>query len=175
MTLGVDEFKSKLTGGGARPNLFQVTATFPAVAPTAPVVETSFMCKAAALPASTIGNIPVAFRGRELQIAGDRTFEPWTITVINDTDFVVRDAFEGWMNGINGHAENSGATNPDDYKSDMTISQLDKQGIPIKTYIFRGTFPSSVSSIDVSWDETDSIEEFTVELQVDYWTARTTS
>lgn len=172
--LGVDDFKSKLVGGGARPNLFKATINFPAYA-GGDVELTSFLVKAAALPASTIGTINVPFRGRQVLIAGDRTFEPWTITVINDTDFKVRNAFERWMNGINQHAANTGLTNPVDYQADMQVAQLDKAGNEVKVYNFRGTFPSAVSSIELSYESGDQIEEFQVELQVQYWESNTTS
>ena len=172
--LGVDDFKSKLVGGGARPNLFKATINFPAYA-GGDVELTSFLVKAAALPASTIGTINVPFRGRQVLIAGDRTFEPWTITVINDTDFKVRNAFERWMNGINQHAANTGLTNPVDYQADMQVAQLDKAGNEVKVYNFRGTFPSAVSSIELSYESGDQIEEFQVELQVQYWESDTTS
>ena len=111
--LGVDDFKAKLTGGGARANLFKATLGFPAYV-TSDVSLASFMVKAAQLPSSVISPIMVPFRGRQLQIAGDRTFEPWTITIINDTNFSVRDSFEQWMNGINQHNNNTGLTNPND-------------------------------------------------------------
>jgi len=172
--LGVDDFKSKLVGGGARSNLFKATVNYPGYA-AGDVELTSFMCKSAQMPASTIETITVPFRGRQLQVAGDRTFEPWTITIINDTDFAIRNAFERWMNGINGHQENTGLTNPTDYKADMIIEQLDKSGVAVKRYDFRGTFPTSVSAIDVSYDTENEIEEFEVELQVDYWESNTTS
>jgi len=172
--LGVDDFKSKLVGGGARSNLFKATVNYPGYA-AGDVELTSFMCKSAQMPASTIEAITVPFRGRQLQIAGDRTFEPWTITIINDTDFAIRNAFERWMNGINGHSENTGLTNPTDYKADLIIEQLDKSGVAVKRYDFRGTFPTSVSAIDVSYDTENEIEEFEVELQVDYWESGTTS
>ncbi len=172
--LGVDDFKSKLVGGGARPNLFKATVNFPAYA-GGEVELTSFLDKAAQLPASTIGTVNVPFRGRQVLIAGDRTFEPWTITVINDTDFKVRNAFERWMNGINQHRNNTGLTNPVDYQADMSVAQLDKSGNEVKVYNFRGTFPTAVSSIELSYESTDAIEEFTVELQVQYWESDTTS
>lgn len=172
--LGVDDFKSKLVGGGARPNLFKATVNFPAIA-GGDVELTSFLIKGAQLPASTIGAINVPFRGRQVLIAGDRTFEPWTITVINDTDFKVRNAFERWMNSINQHRANTGLTNPIDYQADMQVAQLDKAGNEVKVYNFRGTFPTAVSAIDLSYESTDAIEEFTVELQVQYWESDTTS
>jgi hypothetical protein len=172
--LGVDDFKSKLVGGGARPNMFKATVNFPGFA-GGEVELTSFLIKAAALPASTIGAINVPFRGRQVIIAGDRTFEPWTITVINDTDFKVRNAFERWMNGINQHRNNTGLTNPVDYQADLSVAQLDKSGNEVKVYNFRGTFPTALSSIELSYDSTDAIEEFTVEMQVQYWESNTTS
>ena len=104
-----------------------------------------------------------------------RTFEPWTITIINDTDFKIRNAFERWMNRINQHRANTGLTNPVDYQADMEVAQLDKNGRELKVYNFRGTFPTAVSAIDLSYESTDAIEEFTVELQVQYWESDTTS
>ena len=168
--LGVDDFKSKLTGGGARANLFKATLNFPGYA-GGNVELASFMCKAAALPASTVGMIMVPFRGRQLKMAGDRTFDVWTPTIINDTGFEVRDAMERWMNGINGHATNTGLTNPADYSADLTVEQLDKDGSILKTYNFRGAFPTGLSQIDLSYDATDTIEEFAVEFQIQYWEA----
>ena len=119
--LGVDDFKSKLVGGGARPNLYKVTMNYPSYA-QGDVELTSFMCKAAQLPASIINPLEVNFRGRKLQVAGDRIFEPWTITVINDTGFEVRDAMERWMNGINSNNANTGLANPTDYQADAIVA-----------------------------------------------------
>ena len=172
--LGVDDFKSKLRGGGARPNLFKATVNFPAEA-GGDVELTSFRCKAAQLPASVMNVVEVPFRGRQLKIAGDRTFETWTTTIINDTDFNVRNAMERWMNGINAHSANTGLTNPVEYEADLIVEQLDKDGETIKTYQFRGCFPTNVAAIDVNYETVDTIEEFTVEFQVQYWESDTTS
>ena len=172
--LGVDDFKSKLKGGGARPNLFNVKMNFPAYA-LGDAELTSFMCKAAALPASTVGLITVPFRGRQLKIAGDRTFETWTVTVINDTDFSVRDAMERWMNGINSHNANTGFNDPAEYQTDLSVEQLDKDGIVLKTYNFRSCFPTNIAAIELSYDTVDAVEEFAVEFQVQYWESNTTS
>jgi hypothetical protein len=172
--LGVDDFKSKLKGGGARPNLFKATINFPAYA-GGDVELTSFLCKAAQLPASAMAFFDVPFRGRQLKMAGDRTFEPWTVTIINDTDFGTRNAMERWMNGINGHQANTGLVNPADYQADLIVEQLDRDGSSIKTYNFRGCFPTNVSAIDVNYETNDQIEEFTVEFQVQYWESNTTS
>lgn len=172
--LGVDDFKSKLRGGGARPNLFKATVNFPAYA-GGDVELTSFLCKSAQLPASTMATISVPFRGRQLQMAGDRTFEPWSPTIINDTDFKVRNSMERWMNGMNAHSANTGLTNPVDYHADLIVEQLDRDGSTLKTYNFRGCFPTSVSAIDLSYETNDAIEEFTVEFQIQYWESDTTS
>ena len=172
--LGVDDFKSKLRGGGARPNLFKATINFPGYA-GGDVELTSFLCKAAQLPASIMGTFDVPFRGRQLKMAGDRTFEPWTVTIINDTDFAIRNAMERWMNGINAHQANTGLSNPVDYQADLIIEQLDRDGSTVKTYNFRGCFPTNVAAIDVNYETVDQIEEFTVEFQVQYWESDTTS
>lgn len=172
--LGVDDFKSKLKGGGARPNLFNCKVNFPAYA-LGDAELTSFMVKAANLPSSQTGLITVPFRGRQLKIAGDRTFETWTVTVINDTDFAVRDAMERWMNGINSHNANTGFSDPAEYQTDLTVEQLDKDGIVLKSYNFRSCFPTNIGAIELSYETVDAIEEFTVEFQVQYWESNTTS
>ena len=174
MSLRVDDFKAKLKGGGARPNLFRATVNFPAYA-GGDVELTSFMCKAAQLPASVMNVIEVPFRGRQLKIAGDRTFETWSPTIINDTGFEVRNALEKWMNGINGHSANTGITNPVGYQADLLVEQLDKDGSVLKTYTFRGCFPINFSAIELSYDTVDTLEEFTAEFQVQYWESNTTS
>lgn len=172
--LGIDDFKSKLTGGGARANLFKVLINFPGYA-QGDVELTSFLCKAAQLPGSVLAPIEVKFRGRTLKMAGERSFEPWTITVINDTDFKLRDAFERWSNGINNHNANTGLVNPNDYFSDLVVEQLDKDGSTLKSYDLRGCWPTNVSPIELSYETEGAIEEFTVEFQVQYWEASTTT
>jgi hypothetical protein len=169
----ISDFKSKLTGGGARPNLFEVELAFPsAVAIDNDVLQKArFLVKAAALPASTIANIDIPFRGRILKIAGDRTFETWTITVINDVDFSIRSAFEKWMNAINKMTDGTGLTNPVDYQKDAIVKQLDRDGSLLRSYKFWDIFPTNISTIDLSYETTDTIQEFTVELQVHYWEA----
>lgn len=172
--LGVDDFKSKLRGGGARPNLFRATVNFPGYA-GGDVELTSFLCKAAQLPASVMNVIEVPFRGRQLKIAGDRTFETWTATILNDTDFTIRNSMERWMNGINSHQANTGLTNPVDYQADLVVEQLDRDETVLKTYNFRGAFPINVSAIDLNYETVDTVEEFTVEFAVQYWESGTTS
>ena len=172
--LGVDDIKAKLVGGGARPNLFKVTMSFPSYF-TANVQLASYICKATSMPASTIAPIAVPFRGRQLQIAGDRTFDPWSVTIINDTDFNVRNSFEQWMNGINQHKQNTGLTQPSSYMADMIVEQLDKDGTVEKTYNIRGTFPTNLGAIELSYENENAIEEFEVELQIQYWESNKTT
>lgn len=174
MSLRIDDLKSKLSGGGARPNLFKTTINFPGYAGGDSEL-TSFLCKAAQLPGSVVGQIDVPFRGRQLKIAGDRTFENWTITVINDDEFKIRNAFEKWMNGINEHRAGTGLLNPTDYQSDLIIDQLNRQDDVTKSMIVRGAFPVNISAIDLSYDTTDAIEEYTVEFAFQYWESNTTS
>jgi hypothetical protein len=169
----ISDFKSKLTGGGARNNLFEVELAFPdAVRVSNDVLQKSrFLVKAAALPASNIAAIDVPFRGRILKVAGDRTFETWTITIINDTDFSIRSAFEKWMNTINKLTDATGLTNPVDYQKDAIVKQLDRDGSVLRSYKFWDIFPTNISTIDLNYETTDTIEEFQVELQVHYWEA----
>ena len=183
----IDKFKSRLTGGIARPNLFEVVLAFPdgTVDSTVNDIDpkTRFLVKASALPASNIAAISVPFRGRQLKIAGDRTFDEWQITVINDTDFAIRGSFERWMNIMAKVSDMSGKTNPEDYTKDAFVYQLGRSGIDassqqsdqdmpvLRTYKFYSIFPTNVSAIDLSYDSTDAIEEFTVTLQVQWWEA----
>jgi hypothetical protein len=168
----ITDFKSKLTGGGARTNLFEVVLSFPDAAPadTEVLDKARFMVKAAALPASNVNFLDVAFRGRTLKVAGDRTFESWTITVINDTDFSIRSAFENWMNTMNRVSDNTGVTDPAVYQADAFVYQLDRDGSTLRAYHFYDLFPTNISSIPLAY-ETEGIEEFTVEMQVLWWEA----
>ena len=168
----ISNFKSKLTGGGARANLFEVVLTFPdASKPDQDVLDKArFLVKGANMPASNVAQIEVPFRGRVLKIAGDRTFDSWTVTVINDTDFAIRSAFEKWMNTINRLSDNTGLTNPADYQADAYVYQLDRDGSTLRSYRFYDTFPTQVGPIELSYDA-QGIQEFTVELQVQYWEA----
>jgi hypothetical protein len=185
----LEQFKGRMLGGGARPNLFECELNFPADAlpdgstPDSLSDSTRFLVKAASLPASNLGIIDVPFRGRNLKIAGDRTFDPWTITVINDVDFNIRTAFERWMNLINKHEDNAGLIDPFAYQRDALVKQLGRAGVVgsvpvsdptlpvLKQYQFYGIFPTSVSDIALSYDSSDTIEEFTVDLQVQWWDA----
>ena len=169
----ITDFKSKMAGGGARPNLFEVELVFPdPIAIENDVKEKSrFLVKAAQLPASNITPIEVNFRGRILKIAGDRTFDTWTVTVINDVDFAIRSAFEKWMNFINKMEDATGAQDPAAYQPDAYVHQLDRDGSTLRTYKFHDVFPTNISAIDLSYETVDSVEEFTTEFQVQWWEA----
>ena len=172
-------FRSKLIGGGARPNLFEVAIpTFPPGITGWDAANFQFMCKAAQLPGQTIGAIEVPFRGRTFKVAGDRTIDPWTVTIINDEDFKYRTAFEKWTERIAKLDTNIGATSPAAYMQIADVYQLgrgsrasstDNTGSAnavLKEYEFIDIFPTSVAPIDLSYDSGDTIEEFTVEFQV---------
>jgi hypothetical protein len=168
----ITDFKSKLSGGGARSNLFEVVLSFPDIAPADVTVldKSRFLVESAALPGSAITPLDVAFRGRTLKVAGDRTFESWTITVINDTDFSIRSAFENWMNKINRLSDNTGVTNPALYHADAFVYQLDRDGSTLRAYHFYDIFPTNISAIQLAY-ENDAIQRFTVEMQILWWEA----
>ena len=168
------DFKQKLTGGGARSNLFEVEIEYPTeinvtTGAEGPKEFGKFMIKAAQIPASNLGNIPVPFRGRVLPIAGDRTFDPWTVTIINDTNFRIREAMEVWSNSINDLQTSQGLINPVDYQTSAKVKQLSRQGgvdpgdiTVLREYRFEGIYPNVVSEIALDYGATDQIEEFQV-------------
>ena len=181
----IDDFKANVSSDFARPNLFQVDLSFPtSIINNASLVNLGkFTVRAANLPASQVGVIEVPFRGRVLKIAGDRTFEPWTITVQNDSGFALRNAFELWASSIQAYNENftsaAGLGDQDDatgYFSDMVVHQLARDvkdgNAPkiLKSYKFYNVFPSAIAAIDLDYGNNDAIQEFTVELQTQYWT-----
>jgi len=184
----LSQFKSKLSGGGARPNLFEVSIpSFPSS-----IIEAwnggddgeagtfKFLCRATALPASTVAAIEVPFRGRQLKVAGERTFENWTVTVMNDEDFKLRTAFERWMNTINKLSDNTGVTNPTSYMTDGYVQQLGRgstlnsatndggENVVLRTYKFYDIFPVSVQEIGLAYDSNGDIENFDVSFAVQY-------
>ena len=160
----IDDFKANLIGGGARANQFRVTITPPSgIAIGLDVRRTSFLCTASNLPASTLGEIAVPFRGRNIYVSGDRPApEPWTTTFYNDTDFMIRNAMERWQNGINDYAENTGVVAPSDYQTDIFVEQLDRDDTILKTYIFRACYPTGITAIDLSSAEATELETFDV-------------
>lgn len=190
-TRNISQFKSKLIGGGARPNLFEVSVTFPQNVNlgiqndgggTFDSENFRFMCKAAALPASSVTPIEIPFRGRILKVAGDRTFDVWTVTVINDENFSHRRSFEAWMQNVAHYSDHSGLNNPTDYMGNATVYQLGRSAAGqqgegtisgpaniLAQYKFVDVFPTSISDIPLSYETADTIEEFTVEFQVQYF------
>ena len=168
----ITEFRSRLTGGGARANLFEVGITFPdglGIDERLVSDKVPFLVKAAEIPASNLGNIPVPYRGRVLPVAGDRTFDPWTVTVINDTDFLIRDAMEQWSNSINDLQTAQGTINPEVYQTKAEVKQLSREGSApgdpeklLRQYNFEGIYPNVVSSIPLDFGATDQIQEFQV-------------
>lgn len=176
MAFDVNQFRSQLIGDGARPNLFEVQLQFPLFVQLAASAtsKSRFLVRAAQLPGSTVGLVPLYYFGRETKLAGNRTYADWTIQVINDEDMVVRNAFEQWINGINdpvGNVRSPSASVIDGgYGSDAVVTQYSKTGDAIKQYNIVGMFPVDVSPIEVDWGSNDNIEEFTVTLAFQYWT-----
>ncbi len=182
----ITNFRDRLVGGGARPNMFEVNLTLPSgLIPQGDFTQDiRFMIKAAEIPAANIGNIPVPFRGRVLPVAGDRTFDPWTVTVINDAQFNIRDAMEQWSNKINDLQFDVGDINPADYQTKAEVFQLSRQGgaafsslgsediVTLRQYNFEGIYPNSVSSIPLDYGATDQIEEFQVTFNYLFWTVQ---
>ena len=174
----ISDFKGALIGGGARPNLFEVELTTLPAGISWNASDFSYMCKAATLPASNVANIDIPFRGRIFKVAGDRTIDPWTVTIINDENFNLRNAFEEWTDLIAKLENNMGATDPEAYMVNAKVYQLGRGSTPnsksnsgsansvLKEYEFYNIWPSTVAAIDLSYDSTDTIEEFTVDFQV---------
>ena len=186
-TKTLSAFKSRLSGGGARPNLFEVSiASFPSSIQDAWSADENesfkFLCKSSTLPASNVANVDVPFRGRILKVAGDRTFDPWTVTVINDEDFKVRTAFEKWANVMSKLDDATGVSNPGSYMTDAEVSQLGRgaslnstvndggESIVLRTYKFYDIFPTAITEIALSYDTGDTVETFDVTFQIQYFT-----
>ena len=171
----IADFKSQMIGGGARPNQFRVELTFPSFVTLGAVAgqRAQFLCKAAQLPASTIETIPVLFKGRPVNFAGERTFAPWTVSIYNDTTFGIRNALEQWQSGIQNYDTTLGKVNPTEYQVDLQVHQLDRSGSIIKTYKFIDAFPTSISAIGLDYEQQNAIEQFDVEFQYNYFTSAT--
>jgi hypothetical protein len=180
MAFNVAEFRANMIGDGARPNLFSVSLVFPTLAVNGALAgqKVNFMAKAAQLPGSTIGTVPVFYFGREMKFPGNRTFADWTLTIINDEDFAIRNSLESWMNAINSHAANvrSGAAiGSTGYSVDASVTQYGKTGNELKKYNFVGMFPLDLAPIDLDWGSNDAIEEYTCTFAYQYWETDTTT
>ena len=172
----INDFKSRLKGGGARANQFKVTLPFPGFASVGgETSDMAFLCTATSTPASSVGDVAVAFRGRSLYVAGDRTFDTWSTTVLNDTDFKIYRAVERWLNGINNMTDNEGLTNPSDYQVDAFVDHLDRNGATLKSWTFRGLFPTALPGIALNYGTNDAVETFDVTWRYQYFETDTTT
>jgi len=163
-------FKSALLGGGARPNQFKVQLTFPAIASNNLAgLAAPFLCKATSLPAIDIGVATAFYHGRMVPLAGERTFNPWTVTMYNDNNFLLRNAMEKWSNAMNNFVNNTGNTSPFAYKADMAVHQMDRNGVIVKTYKFIGAFPQAIGEIGLDFGANDQIEEFPVTFAYEHY------
>jgi hypothetical protein len=173
----ISDFKAQMIGGGARPNQFRVELAFPSYVTAGALVglNSQFLCKAAQLPAATIDNVPVMYRGRAVNLAGERTFAPWSISVYNDTTFSIRNAMEVWSDGILNMGQTNGRVNPRDYQVDLLVHQLDRNGATVKTYKFVDAYPTSVGQIALDYESNNQIELFDVEFTYNYWVSDTTT
>ena len=172
----INDFKAKLSGGGARSNQYKVVMPFPGYAQVGGEIEDlAFLCQGAELPGMAVAAIEVPFRGRAIKIAGDRSIADWNIKVINDTNFKLRNAFKRWMNGINNMTDNEGLTNPVDYQVDAFVDQLDRNGNTIKSYTLRGVFPSSINAIPLDYTAKGDLSETSITLAFQYFESNTTT
>jgi len=173
----ISDFKAQLTGGGARANQFRVELSFPSYVTLGAIagVQAQFLCNAAQLPSSTIEPIQTLYRGRPVNFAGERTFQPWAVSIYNDTNFNIRNALEQWSNGIQNNGSTNGITNPANYQVDLAVHQLDRNGATVKTYKFVDAFPSEIGDIQLGYDQGNAIETFNVTFQYNYWTSNTST
>jgi hypothetical protein len=167
----IQQFKANMAGGGARSNQFKCILTFPDFVKNMSVAngKITFMAKAAQLPSSDIADIEISYRGRPVHFAGERTFQPWTITVYNDNDFIVRDAFEDWVNKIGNSDSTNGIMAPTIYQRPMEVHQLNRLDESVKIYSFYDAYPVSVAGVQLDWDNNAQIQTYDVTFQYNYW------
>jgi hypothetical protein len=169
----IADFKAQMIGGGARPNQFRVELTFPTYVTLGVIAgqRAQFLCRAASLPASTIETISIPYRGRPVNFAGERSFQPWTVSIYNDTTFNIRNALEQWQSGIQQYNTTNGRVNPTDYQVDLSVHQLDRNGASIKTYKFTDAFPTNIGAITLDYEQQNAIEQFDVEFVYNFFTS----
>lgn len=170
IVLNVNEIRSQLPLGGARPTLFKVQFVNPSN--SAGDIKVPFLCFSSSLPASNLGLIQVPYFGRTIKLAGDRSFDPWTVALYNDEDFLVKNALESWSNSINsmqGNIRGFGTSASSAYKSDAIVQQISKTGVTLREYKFVGIFPRRLSPIQLAWNQTDAIETFECDFEYDWW------
>lgn len=169
----ISAFKAQMQGGGARPNQFRVELTFPSFVGSIGQqagAAAQFLCRAASLPASTLEDVTATYRGRPIHFAGERTFAPWTISMYNDTNMLLRNVMEKWSNGILSYNATTGRLRPGDYQVDMSVYQLDRNDKVVKSYKFFDAYPTTVGAINLAFDQNNAIEEFDVEFTYNYFT-----
>lgn len=171
----ITEFKAQMITGGARPNQFKVQIAFPALVPNGAIAgqKLQFLAKAASLPESSLSDVQVMYRGRPVHFAGEREFQPWTIEIYNDNDFVVRNAFEAWLDTIQNAETTNGVLSPLLYQIDVQVQQLDRNDRVVKEYTFFDAMPLNVGQIQLDWEANNQIETFPVTFQYNYWTSPT--
>ena len=174
MAFNVSEFRANMEGDGARPNLFSVSLAFPTFVNNSTLAgqQTTFMAKSAQLPGSTVGTVPMYYFGREIKVAGNRSFTDWTLQIINDENFLIRNSLESWMNAINSHVGNvraGVAKSSTSYTVDSLVNQYGKDGSNLKTYKFVGMFPVDIAPIDLDWGSNDTVEEYAVTFAYQWW------
>lgn len=176
----ISDFKSQMVGGGARPNQFVVHLTFPNLVGSLrgnALRASQFLCRAASLPVSTVEDITASYRGRPVHFAGERIYQPWSISVLNDTDFTIRDAFEKWHEGILNYGRTNGETFPGGdnasgrgYQTDMEVWQVSRNSSqPLKSYKFHDAYPTNIGEIQLAFDQNSQIEEFTVDFMYNFF------
>lgn len=172
VVFNVDQFKAAMIGGGARANQFFVTLNFPSYVAQggAAAAQAAFLVNAATLPGSIVQNTAIQYRGRQVNFAGERVFNPWTITVMNDNSFKIRNSLEAWMNGMNNLVDNTGLTNPVNYQANLAVTQLDRNNAPLKSYTIHSAYPIDVSDITLNFGDNDTIETYTVTFQYQHYT-----
>lgn len=173
----ISDFKAQMIGGGARANQFRVELAFPSYVTAGALVglNSQFLCKAAQLPGSMIDNMQIMYRGRPVNFAGERTFQPWVISVYNDTTFSIRNAMERWSEGVLNNAQTNGRVNPRDYQVDLLVHQMDRNGATVKTYKFVDAYPTEIGQIQLDYETNNQIEMFDVTFTYNYWTSDTTT
>ena len=166
MATSIHDFSSRFRGG-VRANLFNCRISTPN---RGQLADFEFHCKGTSMPASTVGNIDVPYRGRQLKVPGDRTFADWTVTVFNDKGMYIRGVFEEWMAKLQDHWENKQDMGMSPYGK-ASVTQLRRDGGSERTYNITSLYPTEVAAIDVAWDSNDAVEEYSVTFAVNHWVA----
>ena len=170
----ISGFKANILQGGSRPNQFRVKLTFPAyigAAGTTAAQAGEFLCRSASLPSSTVDDITAYYRGRPVHVAGERVFQPWSVTIYNESDFKIRNAFEQWSNSIVNYGATNGLVQPLAYQVDMSVYQLDRNDRIVKEYRFFDAYPVSVGAIGLDFEDNARIEQFDVTFMYNYFLA----